>query len=385
MKRDTKFQPHKITAVLFLAALLTISAGTVIRQARHYVSEHKRTREIVLQDAFIELNGGWRRLLGQKIVTDADTENTVYMMDNGMLTFWYADADQHQNVESTAKLKVFLDQRQIDFLYVQAPFKIDKYDNQLPYNISDATNQNADIFLSGLMADGVPFLDLRDYLGRLDIDCQDQFYKTDHHWKANTAFLAHQEVLRELERIYGYDFDEEKYDRQAYKEKHQALPWIGSQGRRVGVTYGGVDSFEYLLPLFETNLHMEVYNREGDWVRDVSGSFEEVFLRPEILESGSKTDNRYASFFGNDYHLVKIRNEEGSIDKKILLIQDSFGRPFSAYMALHFTAVDILDLRDYSASLLTEYIEDNEFDCVAVLYNPGSLRYGESEEMFRFE
>ena len=42
---------------------------------------------------------------------------------------------------------------------------------------------------------------------------------------------------------------------------------------------------------------------------------------------------------------------------EILIVEDSFGRPFSAFMSLQFNKTDILDLRHYKIQSLTEFIK----------------------------
>lgn len=387
MDLKKKSQPKKLTAILFLVFLLTVSAGTFLNAVVSDVSstEKKWIGKLMFRENFIDVNGGWNRLMGQKIVLDADKTRAVYRMDNEQLTFYYNEADQRRNIQSTVKLNAFLDSRQIDLLYVQAPFKVDRFNNQLPYGMTDTTNRNADTFLSGLAQAGVPYLDLRVCFHAQGVEYEELFFRTDHHWTPKAAFDAHAEVLREMSRLYGYEIDEEKIDSASWKMKNSEAPWVGSQGQRTGVPYGGSEPFEYLSPLFETGLHVDFCDRQGSLIREAAGSFEEAILRRDIIENRTMKQNKYLSYFGDDYHLVKIRNSRSRNIKKLLIIQDSFGRPFSAYMSLHFGAVDILDLRDFSASLLTEYITANNFDSVIVLYNPGSLRAGESEELFRFE
>lgn len=48
------------------------------------------------------------------------------------------------------------------FLFVLAPSQISKYDSQLPKGYKSYENDNADLFISGLIENNVPVLDLRD-------------------------------------------------------------------------------------------------------------------------------------------------------------------------------------------------------------------------------
>ena len=77
--------------------------------------------------------------------------------------------------------------------------------------------------------------------------------------------------------------------------------------------------------------------------------------------------NRYAVYFGKDYPLVQIVNAQGK--GRVLVIQDSHGLPFSAFLALSVMELDIVDLRHFIGSL-REFVSQKDYDLILILYGP---------------
>jgi len=379
---------------------------------------------LFLKEPLIDINGGVHLLLNQKIVEDADKTWTAYKLSNGQLTFNNRNRLESipENVASMKELYDYLTGKGMKILYVQAPHKINKYDSQLPYNMDTMLNANADEFLKGLRDENVPYLDLREVI-RNELESRGQadktgilagitgtsdgsgasvttgtsaatgtsagtktsagimdnsapfeygslFYNTDHHWRIETAFWAYGRVLEALRELYGFEYAEKMTDPACFREISMEKSFLGSIGRRVGRIYGGVDDFSLLLPDFQTQYHMRVYTDDGLLYREAEGNFDDVIVSREFLENKDIKTNRYTAYFGGDYPLVEIENK--SVDKgRLLVLKDSFGIPFSAFMSLSFRETDVIDLRHIRYRTLFEHLEENWYDYVVFLYNPG--------------
>lgn len=332
----------------------------------------------LFRNKFIDLNGFIQNFIGRDVVEDVDASNTVYKLKNGQLSFSYPEYDTAYCSENLIELYEYLNAKDVNFLYVQAPFKVDKYNNNLPKGYEDLTNKNADVFLNAI-DDKVPYLDLRESFKNLKIEHEDLFYNTDHHWKTEAAFEASRETMNSLHKLYNIAIDNEILDKKNYNFEEYKNFFLGSQGRRVGKYYGGIDDYTLITPKFHTDYTVKIkeYTKNG--------AFKDTILEPEFLKTDLPVDtNRYASYFGGDYEMVKVDNN--NVDTgKTLIIQDSFGLPFSAFMSLNFKETHTMDLRHFREESLVEYLEENHYDNVLFLYNPSVFEKKIHEYQFIFK
>jgi len=311
---------------------------------------------------YIQINGLAQRLMGRRVVDDADPTLRVVRLNNGCLTFLEEPRDAAAPAEQIAALRNHLQERGIDLLYVQRPAKICKYDTQLPTGVEDHTNENMDNLLDRLRAGGVDCLDLRDAMWE-ELDYYDAFFKTDHHWTPETGLWASGAVRRYLNENYGFDIDESLFDPANYDAEIKEAWFLGSQGKRVGTAYAGVDGISILTPKFDTDLECSTPHKN----EHKSGGFREVMLAPQHI---NKRDyfvlNPYAAYTGGDFPLQSFTNHLDEGGKKVLLVRDSFCCTFSPFFALGCAQLDNLDLRHYKGSV-KDYADETEPDLVIIM------------------
>ena len=200
---------------------------------------------------FVEGYGYVQRLLGKnefnnfEIVRDADGQKLYYT------NFADGPLDVTNMTASMESLNEVVAGTGGKLLYLATPDKyIEGYTTfprGMPYNYA---NETADSLLASLNEDGIDYLDYRTLLNRSGIAYSDLFYNTDHHWKVETSFWAFKELVNKLETDYGEVFqnkdkftDLNNYNQITYKDAH-----IGSQGKKTGILYAGVDDFTFIYP-----------------------------------------------------------------------------------------------------------------------------------------
>lgn len=320
------------------------------------------------KEKVIDLYGLVERVLGRTYIRDANPSNVVLRDNHDQLQFISFKADNTKSIQLITSLNEGLKEKGIPLLYVQTPLKIIEDFTKLPDSVLDYSKENTDTFLGELNKAEVDYLDLRENMIEDKLDLETLFYKTDHHWTTQTAFWAVDQVVDELAERYGMILDVgnvytnlDNYNLTTYSNS-----FLGSQGRRVGRFYAGVDDYTLITPKFDTDY--EVTINKSDSTRTTEGSFEEAILKQELLDqTKSVYTNRYASYFGADYPevIVKNKNQEG---RKVLIIKDSFALPFSAFMSTMFEETRMLDLRYYEAENLEAYIEAYNPDVVLFVY-----------------
>ncbi len=350
---------------------------SLLNRAKAYI-EWLYSSNIIFESSLVNIYGGFQKVMNKRMIQDAEGSLTVYKMKNGQLT-WNFDMNDHTaNLYNMKLLYDFVSSKNMNMLYVQAPFKVDKYDSQLPQGVVDTTNINVDNFISGLQTLNIPYLDLRDEILKEGLDYNNLFYNTDHHWKVETAFWAYGNVMNYLFEMYNIDYDVDTTNITNFKRLKLERSWLGSQGIRVGRLYAGVDDFLYLIPDFKTNYSVQILNDDGSIKRKQEGSFNDSIIMKEFLKADTPIDtSRFSAYLAGDYPVTQIRNLNRN-EGKLLIIKDSYALPFSAFLSLNFKEVDMIDLRHFKNTTLFDYLNVNSYDLVLFLYSPGSL----SNELF---
>ena len=357
-------------------------AGTSLLDKAAYVTDHS---ESAVNDAldrthvFIEIYGGVQRLTGQRLVEDSTPDTSVTKLENGMLTFCGLDSayiDPAGNAAKTAAFAARLDSAGIPFLAAVAPGKVADTEAELPAALHDWGNEIADDYLRGLAEAGVETLDLRPAFDARE-DRDGFFFRTDHHWKPEGAFFACGVLTEELAARYGFAVQEEALDEDNYEKTVYENLFLGSQGKRVGSLYAGVDDFTVYTPKFETAFTYEIPERET--VR--AGDFNEALCFPERIAARDWFGgNPYTYYSGGDWAKAVITNENNPDGPRVVLIRDSFSCALAPFLALQCSELTTIDLRYYQGDLLAE-LQAEQPDLVLLLYTASSTRL---ENMFAF-
>ena len=160
----------------------------------------------------------------------------------------------------------------IPLLYVQAPSKTDV--SPLPDGVEDAAGQEADQFLALLEKYDVATLDLRPVFHKAadsgDYVEDPLFFTTDHHWTPTGAFLGYQTLCERLAKDYRFKIDKKLTDPDSFHRYTFEDIFLGSQGRRVGSLYAGLDDLDLWSPTFPTDFTYTVpivgIEREGPFI-----------------------------------------------------------------------------------------------------------------------
>ena len=368
----------RLTAVVFLLLLGFLTAdnlGILMNTAGRYLHREISFADVMHQitegyqqnlkqkEPLISLNGAYMRLTGARV------SNDIVRMKNGMLTEESASADPSYAAGQITGLYQYLREQGTPFLFVESPRKPDLSGSLMPEGTESHCHENANGLLALLEANGVPTLDLRPELAGSAEALKRYFYRTDHHWNDEGAFLAFQRIMERLQAQFPEDTILSGITQRENWEKH-TLPdyFLGSHGRRVGIGFAGVEDFFYLTPKFETRMSCSVPSdgiyREGSFAQ-AALAMERITGKPDYYNSSP-----YDVHTGENYDHVQFRCETAPSYKKILMIQDSFGLPLEGYLATAFREVETLDLRYLKDTTAVEVIDQFQPDMVIVMYNP---------------
>ncbi len=306
----------------------------------------------------VELYGGALRLMGKRVSEDASVADyTVVRMDNGAITFCNLETktlpDNSAAADEVAGWAQALEQAEIPLLYVAYPKKTPRTDNGLPPDIPDWPVLKMNALVEHMRERGVDVLDLRDtFEGRGDYS--DLFYRTDHHWNIEGGFFAFQTICETLRAEYGVAMDPWFEDASHYHWDVLENWFLGSQGKRVGSLFAGVDDFTVMTPDFETDFTFSIPSRET--VRN--GTMEETILFPErIGEKDYYNANPYTYYAGGDYDYVTIENHRNPDGPSILVVRDSMTCALTPFLALDCSKLTLIDTRYFQGDVAAAALE----------------------------
>lgn len=319
------------------------------------------------EESFINLYGLVERGLGRHYIRDTNIAQSVIKDNNGQLQFITNPVDTVPYIEQISKVNAVLKEKGVPLVYIQTPLKVIDGYTQMPDSIIDYATSNTDAFVEGLQAEGVDVLDLRTAAEEDQLDKSTQFYNTDHHWRTETAFWGVGKTVEYLSKNYGIDLDPEGIytNKDSYNITTYTQSFLGSQGRRVGKYYGGVDDYNLMLPNYDTEYAVTINKSDSSTTKE--GNFEETIIKKSLLEEESVFTNRYASYFGADFPEVVIENRKSNNDLKVLILKDSFALPFSAFFSTMVGETRMVDLRYYTGEI-EDYIEAYNPDLVLYVY-----------------
>lgn len=298
--------------------------------------------------AWIQIKGLSDRILGKT------KSNNIFLSKKGYLIEDFTPAAPENYAAMTASLKHFAKKEKKLAQYMMIiPTAVNIYQELLP-GLADAGDQNA--FLDQLKSDaddlGISFIDVR-YAFREAEDIQ-LYYKTDHHWTTDGAYLAYQQFAKAagLEDTQAADDSEKAV---SYKRVVAADDFCGTMAASSGFRMWEKDEICIYLP---ENSHVQ-YSVNYVSEAKTSASFYET----EQLDVRDK----YSVFMGGNHPLVKI-NTTADTGKVLLVLKDSYANCFVPFLTEHYDKILVVDPRyyydDLEALISTEKITD-----VLYLYN----------------
>lgn len=331
------------------------------------------------RNQWINLNGFFQRKIGKT----GDLEKDWYLLENGMLMYSQrkrTSEDLKTYANNVVELSRYAEKQGINFLYAELPYKV-QGSREYPAGVPDYGNRNADGIMEILLSKSVQSMDFRDIMKDKNIETTESFFKTDQHWKPETALWAAGELSKKLSQVDSEWKDCPEYrNSNNYRMEYHSDLFLGAIGKKIGSAYAGKDDFNMPIPIFENTIRYRVPRQEDSI--DRTGDFEIAFIESNNLKNDPFKVNTYAAYCDGDHYKEKITNKKALNKRNILLIRDSFSCTLMPYLALYTKNITTLDLRSYKSRSVYDYIRLHpEIDTVIVAYNPSSI----TEEQYTFD
>lgn len=174
-------------------------------------------------------------------------------------------------------------------------------------------------------------VDLREPLTRAADDGTQVWFRTDHHWTTEGAYLAYVA----LGDVLGYT----PYNRDAFTLEEVSDDFLGTTYSSAGLTTEQADSITLWRYQGDENYRTDIY-QGGTVVRSLSG-----FYDTEALEG----KDQYSVFLGGTNAHIRVEPSESSSLPTLILIKDSYAQSLAPFLARHYRLI-LLDPRSYRSS-----------------------------------
>ncbi|MCM1303368.1 MAG: hypothetical protein NC305_12680 [Lachnospiraceae bacterium] len=310
------------------------------------------------------------QLIGWDIADHLEYNGVVALAD-GRLTGYIPRRDVSENARSVIDLKDFCDASGYPFLYVQSPYAVCKIENADVSNVLDFSNQNADDLLEQLTVGGVEYLDMRQSLHEDGLIHADAFYRTDHHWKAETGLWAAGELAQYLNEMHDFSIDTTMLAADQFTYETYPSWFLGSGGTKLTIAAVDAEDFTMIYPKYETLLRYEIPESAIDEIGDFSVTYD---MNMVATTGGYSEKNSYAVYNHGTVTEGTLQNQLCSDGKRILIIQDSFTRVVTPFLACTdgVSEINVLDVRYFTGSVQA-YIREKDPDIVIIWYNPSVI------------
>lgn len=340
-------------------------------------------KELIGYVSFVELAKKYNNLIRWHIIPINTQNKDNIVLDAGDdYLIWNYHQQVNKNIldafiSNMIELNEYASKKNISLLYVQSPYKINKY--QYSYENKDFTNKNADMFIAGLEENDIAYFDIRNQIKDINIDYNSLFFRTDHHWKPETGLWVSKILSKYLNKQYKFAIDTTLLDEDNFRYVQYKKWFLGSLGKRatlvntvpddISLIYPKYDTyFEYTIPTL--NLHSK-------------GDFSITYDMNEIEDKDFYNRNPYGAYNHGDRAEIVIKNLMTTNNKKVLFIKDSFVNTVAPFIALGVKQVNIIDLRLFNGSI-KKYIDKENPDIIIIMYSCDAFTSPISEKYFAF-
>ena len=321
-----------------------INAGQIVSGRYEEKFETYFSDQFLLRDMWIEIKAGFDRLTGKV------ESNGVFLGKDGYLIEGFTEPDEKNLKETCRAMGDFAaEHKDIKQYAMVVPNAVEILSDKLPA-FAPAADQGKylDALGKDLEGQGITFLDMR---GVLEKNREKKlYYRTDHHWTTEAAYLAFLEAGETM----GYKGTEVKFE---------ALPvtgeFQGTLSAKSGFRSGEKEELEVYLP------------KDGT-VSSVVNYVEEQKKTASFYDT-EKLDTRdgYACFLGGNHPLIRIETPTQS-EKKLLVLKDSYANCYLPFLATQYRKIVVVDPRYYYGDL-EELMQVEEIQEVLYLYNANTF------------
>lgn len=307
-----------------------------------------------------------------EIMSNKSTVRNHYIIDNEWIMPRKTNKQEMDKIEATAdKLNQYSKQISKEgrkIYYVSTPCKSQALEHLYPkYAEEGFALANVSKFGENLNKDYIGFINIDKYFNEdfTEKQKEDMYFKTDHHWNGIGGFEGFKYIINNMNIINSNNkelLEDDKFIRYDEKDKN----FIGSYNRNLFYLFSQDEDIPYIYS--KKSKKYKYFNYDGNEYQPMD---ENLLISPEK----DLADITYGGAYTNDVPLYKIVNEDAPIDKKIMIVRDSYQAPTTLLFADLFKSVEILDPRNTIDITPSKAIEQYDPDIVMFMFNSETYDY----------
>lgn len=294
--------------------------------------------ESYLNDQFLFRNG-WITLksYSESALLKVENNGIVYGK-GGQLFEKYRSFSQSQLDKNLAHLRSFLEGRPQAVLAV-VPSAYEIYPEKLPLGLNQVDQLTQIAKINQALSDVALPLDLPAVLTAAKD--QELYYRTDHHWTTDGAYLAYTAycAARNLTPVDRADLP-----------LHRVPDFYGTYFNKCKNTSIRPDTLTW----YDVSLASVT----------VDGQEKDKYLNCAALE----TRDKYSAFLWGNNGVTVLKSRETANPSRLLVIKDSFANCLAPFLTANYDEVWVVDLRSLPTGM-TALMEETAFDDILILYN----------------
>lgn len=345
-------------------SILSKIDGFIENKLRKKVNDWAQRDGIAYYDKFVEFGRQYEMLLGGWNLSRYGGGDKAVNMSDGYLIFPQLRINQQENIQAINELKKICNESGSDLLYLMLPNKINKYGDEHLNNIVDFSNANTDEFILGLRESNIDFIDMREKFKGDDEYVHSLFFKTDHHWKPETAIEASEILARTLNDRYNFNLELWHFSKNNFHKDVYENCFLGSQGKKVTLVKTTLDDISVIYPNEDINMK---YTNFGWNRQETVGDYSIIYNMNNFNNKNYYISNQYSIYDRGSWNII---NDKAVCTKKILFIGDSFGEAMAPIFSL--ACKDITYFRAGEQFSIKDYILGEKPDIVIFACFPGS-------------
>lgn len=247
----------------------------------------------------------------------------------------------------------------INMTFLLAPNAGNVLKDKLPATVRLADqNKSMNSFYENIKAFGINTVDVRNIFKKKKNDVQ-IYYRTDHHWTSDGAYLAYRELVPALGIGEPIDF----------RSRIVKNDFAGTLYSKSGFTGGRYDSIKINIPKDEKSAKPSVI-----YYADTKKKTTKFYLLGNL---GKK--DAYTVFGGSNHPMYTVKTPTES-NKRLLLIKDSYANSVIPMLAQHYREIVVIDPRYYFDNV-DDLIGAEGITDVLFLYNANTFFADDSLRM----
>ncbi|WP_346938628.1 DHHW family protein [uncultured Clostridium sp.] len=324
-------------------SISSLLSGEYIKKYESYISDQFPGRGF-----FVNTKAKVDKLMGKS------ESNDVFIGKNNQLIEDFEERSKEETDEKVLAVNEFVKKHEnINTNFMLIPTATEVLKEKLPKYAPVDSQLEYMKYIQGKLSSNIKFINPYDAL--LNNKDKYLYYKTDHHWTSQGAYIAYVEFCKAvgLEPKKEDEFDIELV----------ANDFYGSLTSKIGVKRGKPDYVYTYIPKENGEV---VVNYITEQKRTTS------LYSSESLEKKDK----YEVFTGGNHPHINIKSL-GDPKKKLLIIKDSYANSFLPFLTSHYGEIDVVDLRYYMDNI-EELIKSKGITDMLFLYNANTFNSDDS-------